>query len=55
VTLTLPIDEQANALLQRSPLALLIGMVLDHYNDECMFVVWERSWYSERTGTTWRA
>jgi uncharacterized HhH-GPD family protein len=29
VTLTLPIDEQANALLQRSPLALLIGMVLD--------------------------
>ncbi|GIH13769.1 HhH-GPD-type base excision DNA repair protein [Rugosimonospora africana] len=29
MTLTLPIDEQANALLQRSPLALLIGMVLD--------------------------
>ncbi|GAA5181542.1 HhH-GPD-type base excision DNA repair protein [Rugosimonospora acidiphila] len=29
MTLTLPIDEQANKLLQRSPLALLIGMVLD--------------------------
>lgn len=29
MTLTLPIDAEANKLLQRSPLALLIGMVLD--------------------------
>ncbi|HEX2771049.1 MAG TPA: HhH-GPD-type base excision DNA repair protein [Micromonosporaceae bacterium] len=29
MTLTLPIDADANDLLQRSPLALLIGMVLD--------------------------
>jgi uncharacterized HhH-GPD family protein len=29
MTLTLPIDEQANELLRRSPLALLVGMVLD--------------------------
>jgi uncharacterized HhH-GPD family protein len=29
MTLSLPIDAEANALLQRSPLALLIGMVLD--------------------------
>jgi uncharacterized HhH-GPD family protein len=29
MTLTLPIDAEANKLLRRSPLALLIGMVLD--------------------------
>ncbi|MEU4663454.1 Fe-S cluster assembly protein HesB [Micromonospora chalcea] len=29
MTLSLPIDPQANALLARSPLALLLGMVLD--------------------------
>ena len=29
MTFTLPIDAEANKLLQRSPLALLIGMVLD--------------------------
>ena len=29
MALTLPIDAEANALLQRNPLALLIGMVLD--------------------------
>jgi uncharacterized HhH-GPD family protein len=29
MTLSLPIDAEANELLQRSPLALLIGMVLD--------------------------
>jgi uncharacterized HhH-GPD family protein len=29
MTLNLPIDADANALLQRSPLALIIGMVLD--------------------------
>lgn len=29
MTLSLPIDAEANALLQRNPLALLIGMVLD--------------------------
>src|SRR6266498_2390810 len=29
MTMSLPIDPQANALLQRSPLALLIGMLLD--------------------------
>ena len=30
MTLSLPIDPQANELLGRSPLALLLGMVLDH-------------------------
>jgi uncharacterized HhH-GPD family protein len=29
MTMTLPIDAEANTLLERSPLALLIGMVLD--------------------------
>jgi uncharacterized HhH-GPD family protein len=29
MTLSLPIDPEANALLRRSPLALLVGMVLD--------------------------
>ncbi|MET9298557.1 hypothetical protein ABZX66_04465 [Micromonospora aurantiaca] len=29
MTLSLPIDPQANELLGRSPLALLLGMVLD--------------------------
>ncbi len=29
MTLVLPIDPEANQLLERSPLALLIGMVLD--------------------------
>ena len=29
MTLSLPIDAEANKLLERSPLALLIGMVLD--------------------------
>ena len=55
MTLSLPIDAKANELLRRSPLALLIGMVLDHYNDECRLIVWGRIWCSEPTGTTWRA
>ena len=29
MTLVLPIDPEANRLLERSPLALLLGMVLD--------------------------
>jgi hypothetical protein len=40
MTLTLPIDAEANKLLRRSPLALLIGMVLDHYTGERMFSPW---------------
>ena len=33
--LSLPIDPKANELLARDRLALLIGMVLDHYIREC--------------------
>ena len=41
--LSLPIDAKANELLQSSPLALLVAMVLDHYNVECTLEAWGRS------------
>jgi hypothetical protein len=42
VPLSLPIDAEANELLSRSPLALLIGMPLDQYIHECMLSAWAR-------------
>ncbi|GAA4459342.1 hypothetical protein [Phytohabitans houttuyneae] len=54
MTLNLPIDAEANELLQRSPLALLVGMILDHHTGERMFDAWAVSWYNGRTGVTWR-
>jgi hypothetical protein len=33
VPIALPVDDEANELLSRSPLALLIGMVLDQHID----------------------
>jgi hypothetical protein len=44
MTLNLPIDAEANKLLQRSPLALLVGMILDRYMGERMFDSWAVSW-----------
>jgi hypothetical protein len=36
MTLSLPIDPEATKLLQGSPLALLMGMLLDQHIDGCM-------------------
>ena len=38
--LSLPIEPEATKLLYDNPLALLTGMLLDQYIDECMLTAW---------------
>jgi hypothetical protein len=40
-------EPEADRLRVTDPLALLVGMLLDHYLGECMFGSCERNWRSE--------
>ena len=41
--LSLPIEPEATKLLHESPLALLLGMLLDQHIDGCMLSAWTSS------------